>query len=447
MKQLSLLRRGLLLLSLLASGGLAAQAQGVTIGAAGAPAPSAVLELKSTTGGLLLPRMTAAQRDAIPSPTNGLLVFQTDGTPGLYYYIGSGWVNLGTGQVPNASGNAGSSPAVRVSTLALIGSQKPDGTGINVTSWDPYGIAGDGAGNVYVTDVLAIRKIVVATGVITTLAGPDVQSSFAVGSGGSFRGNVDGTGTSARFTNLTGLAYDGAGNLYVADAGNNNIRKIVVATGVVSTLAGNGAQFSNPAGLAYDGAGNLYVADAGNNNIRKIVVATGVVSTLAGTGTAGYTNGPVTTAQFRTPDGVACDRSGNVYVAEHYNHCIRKIGRGVVTTLAGGPATGTLGGQLVSDPVSGAADGTGTSARFNMPYDVAYDGAGNLYVTDQGNNRIRQIVVATGVVSTLAGSTAGNADGTGATAQFAIPTHVACDGAGNVYVTDQSLPVIIRVIK
>jgi len=438
----------LLLPSLVLLGTLAARAQGVGIGTAGAPAPSATLEIKSTTGGLLLPRMTAAQRNAIPSPTNGLLVFQTDGTPGLYYYVGAGWVNVSNGLAPNASGNAGSSPAVRVSTLTLIGNQKPDGSGTPSSLSGAAFIACDGAGNLYVPDGNAIRKIVAATGVITTLAGPDFVNGPA--------GYADGTGTSARFNGPIGVAYDGVGNLYVTDTGNNRIRKIVVATGVVSTLAGSGtagiadgpgatARFGSLIGVAYDGVGNLYVTDG--NRIRKIVAATGVVSTLAGNGTAGYNNGPVGTALFDVPAGVACDGSGNVYVAEIDNQCIRKISGGSVTTLAGSPATGTV----FSPPSPGYADGTGTSAQFSSPSGVAYDGAGNLYVTDQGNNRIRKVVVATGVVSTLAGTgTTGTADGTGATAQFDSPYGVACDGAGNVYVADghtgSSIPSI-RLIK
>ena len=294
-------------------------AQGVGIGTA-APAASAALEVKSTTGGLLLPRMTVAEREAIPSPTNGLLVFQTDGTPGLYYYIGPGWLNLSNGLVPDAGGNAGGgSPAVRVSTLAGGGT---------VTVYQPSGVACDGTGNVFVAEPIynSVWKIVAATGVVTTLAGSGTA------------GYADGTGTAAQFNVPISVACDGSGNLYVADYGNNRIRRIVAATGAVSTLAGNGtagfgdgrtlAQFNRPTSVACDGNGNVYVADRNNQRVRRIVVATGVVSTMAGsaTGTAGYANGTGAAAQFNLPYGVAYDGSSStVYVADYGNNRIRVI--------------------------------------------------------------------------------------------------------------------------
>jgi hypothetical protein len=274
---------------------------------------------------------------------------------------------------------------------------------------------------VYVADYFnhSIRKIT-ASGVVSTLAG-------------STQGYTDGTGTSAQFSNPTGVAVDGTGNVYVADYNNHSIRKIT-ASGVVSTLAGSGtsgntdgtgtsAQFSKPTGVAVDGTGNVYVADLYNHSIRKITTS-GVVSTLAGSGASGNTDGTGTSAQFYWPIGVAVDGDGNVYVADFSNHSIRKItALGVVSTLAG---IGT----------SGYTDGTGTSAKFNNPYGVAVDGAGNVYVGDFGNHSIRKIT-ASGVVSTLAGSTSGNTDGTGTSAKFILPRGVAVDGAGNVYVADR----------
>jgi serine/threonine-protein kinase len=230
------------------------------------------------------------------------------------------------------------------------------------------------------------------------------------------------------------VAADAAGNVYVADAGNNRIRAITPA-GLVSTFAGTGAQgradspdtatFNSPLGVAVDGSGNLYVADYGNDVIRKISPA-GLVSTLAGTGAVGADNGAGIAATFDLPEGVAVDASGNVYVADNGNNLIRKITpAGVVSTLAG---SGT----------AGSANGTGTSASFNSPFGVAVDAAGNVYVADSGNNLIRKITPA-GVVSTLAGSGARGANNaSGSAASFNTPSGVSVDASGNVYVADEN---------
>ena len=362
----------------------AAMAQSVGVGTT-APNASAVLDVTSTTGGMLLPRMTAAQRAAIPSPVQGLFVFQTDGTPGLYYYVGNSWVNVVNGLVPDVNGNAGANPTTRVSTLAGSTRGYVDGTGAAAQFYGPSGVAVDGSGTVYVADQYnqRIRKIT-ATGVVSTLAGSGVTNSM----GNTPGGYADGTGVAAQFDNPTGVAVDGTSNVYVADQYNQRIRKIVVATGEVTTLAGStqgyadgtgaAAQFNNPKGVAVDGSGNVYVADQNNHRIRKIVVATGVVSTLAGS-TAGYADGTGAAAQFNNPKGVAVDGSGTVYVADGNNQRIRKItATGVVSTVAG---TGTVG----------YAEGTGAAAQFNSPYGVAVDGSGTVYVADQSNNRIRVV--------------------------------------------------------
>lgn len=263
------------------------------------------------------------------------------------------------------------------------------------------------------------------TWVVTTFAGSGVN------------GSADGTGTSAQFAAPSGVTVDSSGNLYIADTGSGaeRIRK-VTAAGVATTLAGSGpyglvngpgtsAQFYNPSGVAVDSSGNVYVADNSNNCIRKITPA-GIVSTLAGAGPylSGSTNGTGTAAKFNGPAAVAVDAAGNVYVADAYNNLIRKItSAGVVTTFAG-------------SGVAGSANGTGTAAQFNSPYGITIDTSGNLYVADFGNYLIRKITSA-GVVTTLAGSgVSGTADGTGASAQFYNPVGVAVDSSGNVYVTD-----------
>ncbi len=323
-------------------------------------------------------------------------------------------------------------------TLAgYAGYGSADGTGNAARFTGPSGVAMDSAGNAYVADKdnHTIRKVTSA-GVVTTLAG-------LAGSAGS----VDGTGITARFNQPQGVAVDSVGNVYVADEGNNTIRKVTPA-GVVTTLAGladaagsadgtgGAARFYAPSGVAVDSAGNIYVADGGNSTIRK-VTPEGVVTTLAGRAEPGAparnVDGTGAAAHFSHPDGVAVDSAGNVYVADTLNYTIRKVTpAGVVTTLAGDPSI------KFGMPEPGYADGTGRAARFNYPTGIAVDAATNVYVADYNNNAIRKVTMA-GVVTTLAGLAhpdGGSADGTGTRARFNRPHGVAVDSAGNVYVAD-----------
>ena len=258
---------------------------------------------------------------------------------------------------------------------------------------------------------------------------------FAGNMGGP--GTVDGTGAAAQFFLPQGMASDGAGNLYVADTNNHTIRKITPA-GVVSTLAGvprvfgssdgvgAAARFNFPLGVAMDGIGNLYVADAGNGTIRRIAPS-GMVSTLAGTaGTFGSSDGTGAAARFNWTTSLATDSAGNVYVADSRNSTIRKITpAGVVSTVAG-----TAGAY-------GSADGTGAAARFDWPRGVAVDSAGTVYVADEGNCAIRKITLA-GVVTTVAGGscTISPRDGKGTAATFNDPVGLTIDRLGNLYVAD-----------
>lgn len=305
-----------------------------------------------------------------------------------------------------------------VTTLAGSGSiGSLDGTGASATFNEVYGITNDGT-NLYIADTIKIRRIVIATGVVTTLAGNSL-------------GSEDGTGTAASFNWAFGITTDGT-NLYVADSGNNKIRKIEIATGVVTTLAGSGSEgsadgtgtaatFNEPRGITIDGV-NLYIADSFNNKIRKLNIDTGVVTTLAG-GLRGRADGIGSEASFSTPASLIID-GNSLYVADAGNSLIRKIisDTSTVTTLAGGGS-------------EGVADGTGTAARFNSPEGITTDGT-NLYLSDTENHKIRKIVIETGVVTTLAGSgSIGSADGTGTAASFYYPRGITTDGT-NLYVGD-----------
>jgi len=330
-------------------------------------------------------------------------------------------------------------PAGVVTTLAGSANAEGslDGTGNAARFHYPNSLTVDVLGNIYVADTSnhSVRKVTPA-GVVTTLAG-------RVGSMGS----ADGPGSNARFRQPTGVAVDAAGNTYVTDYENSTIRKITAA-GVVTTFAGSvgsldyvdgtgsSARFYLPVGIAVDNSGNLFVTEAGNSVIRKITAA-GVVTTFAGSpGNYGSADGTGAAAQFSfLCMGVAADGSGNVYVADTYNHTIRKItSAGVVTTFAG--AAG----------ISGTVDGPAATARFAYPAGVAVDSAGNVYVTDGNNYTIRKITAA-GIVSTLAGSAGsyGSADGLGSTARFTNPTSLALDSTGNVYVTDKSNQTIRKI--
>ncbi|WP_413944110.1 hypothetical protein [Bdellovibrio sp. HCB-162] len=253
--------------------------------------------------------------------------------------------------------------------------------------------------------------------------------------GGS--GNLDGTGTAARFYFPNGLTIDSAGNIYLVDQSNNIIRKIT-PSGVVTTFAGTpgtsgstdgtgtAAKFSAPTGAAIDASGNIYVAEQSNRIIRKITPS-GVVTTFAGTaGASGSADGTGAAAQFGSPKGLAVDSLGNIYLADASNYTIRKMtSAGVVTTLAG-----TAG-------ASGNTDGTGAAARFFNPTGLAVDSSNNVYVTDSNNHTIRRITPA-GVVTTFAGTAgvSGSADGTGSAARFYYPTGLAIDPSDNIYVAD-----------
>ena len=346
--------------------------------------------------------------------------------------------------VSSGSSSVTSSPSgltvnpVGVTTLAgWPGSAgSANGTGRAARFAFPGSVRADAQGNLYIADSDndTVRKVTPA-GVVTLVAGTPGTS-----------GSTDGPASKALFGATAGVAVDANGNLFVADDGNTEIREIS-ASGSVTTLAGqagspgtvNGtgstARFSDPQNLAIDQAGNLYVADGMGNTIRKVTPA-GVVTTLAGSGAAGSADGTGAAAQFNDPTGVTVDLAGNVYVADFGNNTIRVVTpAGLVTTLAGRPGR------------AGSTDGTGSSARFYGPAGIGIDSAGNLYVADETDDTIREVTPG-GVVTTVAGA-AGvpeNIDGIVTSARFYGPGDVAVDNSGVIYVADAENDTIRRII-
>ena len=257
----------------------------------------------------------------------------------------------------------------------------------------PHALALDGGGSLLVVDANnhRVRRVAASTGIITTVVGTGV-AGFS-GDGGPAR--------SATLYRPTGLALDGGGNMLIADTDNHRIRLVNLSTGIITTLAGTGmggfngdggpatsAWLYRPHGLALDGSGNLLVADRHNHRIRQIAVSTGIITTIIGTGTVTVDGdgGPATSAALNLPQGVAFDGSGNLLVAEHSGHRIRRLAvdSGIISTLAGTGAAG-FGGD----------GGPATSARLSTPTGLAVDSGGNVLIADHDNSRIRFVSAAT----------------------------------------------------
>ncbi len=309
-----------------------------------------------------------------------------------------------------------------ITTVAGTGIRGFSGDNSSATSaqlYFPVSIAMNSADNLYIADLYNARVRRVSKDVISTIAG-NGQASFS---------GDNGPAVNAELNGATGVALDSAGSLYIADQNNDRIRK--VSGGVITTVAGNGtggfggdggpalnAGFI-PIAVAVDSDSNLYITDYENVRIRE--VSNGIITTVAGNGTTGYSgdNGPAIDAQLNDPKGIAVDSAGNLYIADAGNNCVRRITKGVITTVAG---NGTYG--------FGGDGGPATNAQLRNPAGLAVDSAGNLYIADTGNGRIR--IVSNGVIATVAGVTAAP----GATYELDDPVGVAVDSAGSLYIAE-----------
>jgi len=329
---------------------------------------------------------------------------------------------------PSPSRNIGSEENIDVSTIAGSSSTgTADGAALTAKFTYPSGIAVDSNGNIYVTDNQVIRRISADFNTVSTVAGTGTQ------------GFQDGPALKAQFRNPNAIAVDNKGNIYVADAGNNRIRRISTDLSTVTTVTGTGvqgfldgaalgAQFSNPSGIAIDAQGAIYVVDTYNQRIRQISADLATVTTLAGTGNqGGFADGAALSASFNRPTGIAFDAAGNIYIADVGNNRIRRISAdwSTVTTIAG-------------SGVAQFQDGPALSAAFDSPSALAVDQAGNIIVSDTNNSRIRVISADLQTVSTIAGGGYGFADGSATTARFALQRGIVVTQANDLLVADSS---------
>jgi len=335
-----------------------------------------------------------------------------------------------------------------ISTIAGTGTAGYGGDGgaaTGATLHTPSSVISDYAGNLYFSDTgnNRVRRIDAVTGALTTIAG--------TGTAG-FSGD-SGAATAAQLAAPQGLALDAANDLFIVDSGNSAVREVNADTGFISTVAGTGgsagysgdgglatsAQLNSPAAVVVDTSGNLYIADSSNNVIRWVNTA-GVINTIAGSNTSGYSGdgGPATSAQLDDPQGLVEDAAGDLYFADSGNSVVREINlSGVISTVAGNGTAGFTGDG-----------GAATSAQLNNPSGLGIDAAGNLYLSDTGNQRIRKLELASGIITTVAGAgTAGYTGdaGSATAATLNTPAGLGLGANGNLLIADSHNNVLRQV--
>ena len=427
----------------------------------GGPAISALLERPSgiavdSSGNLYIADTSDYRVRKVSAGTittvagNGTNGFSGDGGPAtrasLAQPLGVAVDSAGNLYIADSSNSNASSNRVRkvaggtITTLAGNGNSGFSGDGGPASSATlnfPSGVAVDSDGNLYIADTYNNRVRKVSGGTITTVAGNGNQGFSGDG----------GPAVSAALSHPQAVAVDPTGNLYISDTGNIRVRR--VSNGTITTVAGNGtvtqsagngspgfngdggpatdASFGDPTGLATDSAGNFYIADYTDHRIRK--VSNGTITTVAGNGTGGFSGdgGPATSASLFYPNGIALDSAGNLYIADGSNLRVRKVSGGIITTVAGDGNKGFSGDG-----------GPAASASLNTAYAVAASSTGNFYIADISNNRIRE--VSNGTITTVAGNGNEGLSGDGGPATSAslyFPSGVAVDSAGNLYIDDE----------
>jgi len=355
-------------------------------------------------------------------------VWVADGYNGGYYY---GYIREFTvgGSIHTVAGGGGGCAGQTDS----IGDGCP---AINAYLYAPVSPAVDSAGNLYIADSYnqRVRKVD-STQTINTVAGNGSTNQTTL---------VNGTSTGITLNYPWGIVGDPSGNMFVANQSDNAVQELVISSSLVNIFAGTGtggyngdgipantAELNNPEGVARDSAGNVYIADPYNCIIRKVDTA-GNIGTVAGipsSCTYGGDGGPATSANLYYPAGVAVDSSNNLYIADNYNHIIRKVSGGTITTVAGTPQTPGYSGD----------GGPATSAKLTSPQDMKVDSAGNIYIADYNNQRIRKVSAASGNITTVAGNGAGGFSGDGIATQNSVyyPGGIWLDANDNLFFADQ----------
>jgi sugar lactone lactonase YvrE len=327
----------------------------------------------------------------------------------------------------------------------------------------PDGIAVDATGNLFISEELSthrVRRVDALTGIISAFAGTGTKTGSIDGEGGNPADDLGdgGPAVNATLNDASGLGTDAQGNVYIADSGNNRVRRVDAATGIITTVAGNGSLSFNgdgipatsatlrPSDVAVDSAGNLYIADIWHERIRKVDAVTGLISTVAGNGTQGFSGdgGPAVNASMSGPMGIAVYGFGNIYFSDWSNQRVRKVDAvtGIINTVAGTGSTGYNGDGIPA-----------TSANLTMPHGICVDYEGNIFIAEYNgpglNCRIRKVYAATGVIMTVAGT--GNyshalPEGIPAvSAEVNHATGVVVDSKGNIWMAYYYQPRVRKV--